>query len=69
MQLRPGESRLVAPRWLPSLAPKAPVLQPGPPHARERIRRPLVTYPLYREDSPMNIIPEKTPGTTEWCRH
>ena len=32
--------------------PSQTLLQPGPPHVRERIRRPLVTHPLYRKDNP-----------------
>jgi hypothetical protein len=32
--------------------PSQTLLQPGPPHARERTRRPLVTPPLYRKDNP-----------------
>jgi hypothetical protein len=27
----------------------------------------LVTHPRNRKDNPMNIIPEKTPSTAEWC--
>jgi hypothetical protein len=46
--------------------PSQAFLQLGPPHARERIRRPLVTHPRNRKDNPMNIIPEKTPSTADW---
>ena len=38
--------------------PLQPLLQPGPPHAGERIRRPLATRPHNQKDNPMNIIPE-----------
>ena len=47
----------------------SPSLRPGPPHARERIRRPLVTHPHYRKDNPMNDPTAKTtaerPGIEE----
>ena len=32
--------------------PSPAQLRTGPPDARERIRRPLATHPLYRKDSP-----------------
>jgi hypothetical protein len=32
--------------------PSPTPLRTGPPHARERIRRPLATHPHYRKDSP-----------------
>ncbi len=44
--------------------PPQTLLQPGPPHARERIRRPLVTHPRYRKDNPMNDPTAKT--TADW---
>src|SRR5271169_4717632 len=52
----PGKATEAAPvrrnaSWAIS-GPSQTLLQPGPPHARERIRRPLVTHPLYRKDNP-----------------
>jgi len=44
--------------------PPQTLLEPGPPHARERIRRPLVTHPRNRKDNPMNDPTAKT--TAGW---
>jgi hypothetical protein len=45
----------------------APLLRLGPPHARERIRRPLGTHPHDRNENPMNFIPGKhSDSTGDW---